>query len=62
MPAHPPLTGPTASPLAVLPPVYYINNTLVLTTGGDTRMDIRAIQPRDWMIAIAAFIAGAFIF
>jgi len=25
-------------------------------------MDIRAVQPRDWMIAIAAFIAGAFIF
>jgi len=23
---------------------------------------IRAIQPRDWMIAVGAFIAGAFIF
>jgi len=25
-------------------------------------MDLSKIQPRDWMIAIAAFIAGAFIF
>lgn len=23
---------------------------------------IRTIQPRDWMIAVAAFVAGAFIF
>jgi len=25
-------------------------------------MDFSRIQPRDWMIAIAAFVAGAFIF
>jgi len=23
---------------------------------------IRALEPRDWLIAIAAFVAGAFIF
>jgi len=23
---------------------------------------IRTLQPRDWMIAVAAFVAGAFIF
>jgi len=23
---------------------------------------IRAMQPKDWMIAVAAFVAGAFIF
>jgi len=29
----------------------------------EEKMDrIRAIEPRDWMIAIGAFIAGAFIF
>lgn len=28
----------------------------------EDEMDFSRIQPRDWMIAIAAFVAGAFIF
>ena len=38
--------------------VYYLYNT-----HRRSDMDIiRNIQPRDWAIAIAAFLAGAFIF
>jgi hypothetical protein len=32
-------------------------------TAGERKMDfLRTLQPRDWMIAAAAFIAGAIIF
>jgi hypothetical protein len=40
--------------------VYYIYNTL---SEKERDMNfISTIQPRDWMIAIAAFVAGAWIF
>jgi hypothetical protein len=39
--------------------VYYINNTL----SEEAEMDfIRKLEARDWVIAIGAFIAGAWIF
>jgi hypothetical protein len=39
--------------------VYYINNTL----REEDEMDfIRRIETRDWIIAVSAFIAGAWIF
>jgi len=39
--------------------VYYINNTLPK----EDEMDfIRKIEARDWIIAVSAFIAGAWIF
>jgi hypothetical protein len=40
--------------------VYYIDNTLCAAEEDD--MNLSTIQPRDWMIAVVAFIAGAFIF
>jgi hypothetical protein len=40
--------------------VYYLANTRCAAQEED--MDLSRIQPRDWMIAIAAFIAGAWIF
>jgi hypothetical protein len=40
--------------------VYYVTNTRGAAQEDD--MDLSRIQPRDWMIAIAAFIAGAWIF
>lgn len=40
--------------------MYYITNTLGATQEDD--MNLSKIQPRDWMIAVAAFIAGAWIF
>lgn len=47
-------------PLVLKAYVYYTSNT-----GGaeEDRMDfIRGLQPRDWMIAVVSFVAGAFIF
>jgi hypothetical protein len=39
--------------------VYYINNTL----GEEDAMDfIRKLEMRDWVIAVGAFMAGAWIF
>jgi hypothetical protein len=39
--------------------VYYINNTL----SEEDEMDfIRKLEARDWIIAVGAFIAGAWIF
>jgi hypothetical protein len=41
--------------------LYYISNTE--TVSGGCKMDmIRRIEPRDWVIAIVAFVAGAWIF
>jgi hypothetical protein len=38
--------------------VYYFNNTQE-----EVEMDfVRNLQPRDWVVAAIAFIAGAFIF
>jgi hypothetical protein len=31
-------------------------------THGRRTMNLSSIQPRDWMIAVAAFLAGAWIF
>jgi hypothetical protein len=42
--------------------VYYISNTLAGRAKEDEMDFMSRIQPRDWMIAIGAFIAGAFIF
>lgn len=42
--------------------LYYIGNTQTHFQE-DARMDmIRRLEPRDWLIAIAAFVAGAWIF
>jgi hypothetical protein len=41
--------------------LYYISNTQ--THFQEEAMDmIRRLEPRDWLIAVAAFVAGAFIF
>ncbi len=45
------------------PLLYYLDNTPATSTGRSDDMDFfRNIEPRDWMIAIGAFFAGAFIF
>jgi hypothetical protein len=40
--------------------VYYVDNTRC--EAEEHNMDLSKIQPRDWMIAVVAFIAGALIF
>jgi hypothetical protein len=45
------------------PLLYYVHNTPASPAGRSDDMDFfRNIEPRDWMIAIGAFFAGAFIF
>jgi hypothetical protein len=43
--------------------VPYVYNTLAIPGREEREMEMfRTMQPRDWMIAVAAFVAGAFIF
>jgi hypothetical protein len=52
-----------ASALARRRSVYYIHNTHGRSPAKEDRMELlRNLQPKDWLIAVAAFFAGAIIF